>query len=506
MRTKTFFFGTISCTLLVLAVSVDANAAVLVAAPISPGGINQPNRTTNGVNLYFWDGTPTGTLNLFTTILPATQNGLYDPAGVAFSPWGELFVSNRQGNQSSNPTTGSISRFLVDGSGNMTPNGTITGNSLWAVHGLAFSSSGELFAANLFSDKISRFTFDISKNAIANGTITAPPGSYLEGLAFSSSGELFASEYNQIGRFTFDANGNATSNGIISNPGTGRLHFINFSSTGELFAPAVDESKIYLFLFSSGNPINNGSFSAQYPAGTSFCPDGELLVTTHWGPPLYNSGGLARFTFDGSGNAVANGTQASDPNNDGLGAIAVQTLSAPVFVWKGGGSPNPINWAESNNWNYNTVPNGSGTMVSFGTQSAANHLVDLISQGQTVGTVAFAAATSTTIQSSGGFNLTLDNNGNASTIDVAGNHAISASVVLNYDASITGTGNLDLSGGVTGPFALSVFGKVTATSIQVKTLVIGNTKAVQTVPEPSALVLLGIGSLGLLTYAWRRRK
>jgi autotransporter-associated beta strand protein len=49
-------------------------------------------------------------------------------------------------------------------------------------------------------------------------------------------------------------------------------------------------------------------------------------------------------------------------------------------------------------------------------------------------------------------------------------------------------------------------GSLTVTSISQGILTIGGLKAVQAVPEPSILVTLGIGALGLLACAWRRRK
>ncbi len=62
----------------------------------------------------------------------------------------------------------------------------------------------------------------------------------------------------------------------------------------------------------------------------------------------------------------------------------------------------------------------------------------MVSTAQTVGGIYFSADTSTTIQSSGGYSITLDNNGSSSTIDVEGIHAITAPVLLNNDVNITG--------------------------------------------------------------------
>ena len=199
---------------------------------------------------------------------------------------------------------------------------------------------------------------------------------------------------------------------------------------------------------------------------------------------LINNADLALFDYNYSSNLPALGSAGS--------------TSAPA--WKGGSS---TDWASAANWDSTTVPNGAGTIERFGDHDSIN-VVDMISHGQTVGSINFAATTSTTIRSSGGYSLTLDNNGQPSLIDVAGNQTISAPVVLDNDATIFGPGTLNLSGGITGNHALTVLGNLTATSIQVDTLNIGNTGTPHTVPEPSTIALLLTATLGGLLI-WRRR-
>ena len=206
----------------------------------------------------------------------------------------------------------------------------------------------------------------------------------------------------------------------------------------------------------------------------------------------------------------------------GGGGFSYQrSTPTPTYVWKGGDGAAPTDWGAAANWDPTGVPNGPGAMVSFGSQLPANNVVDMISVGRIVGSITFAATTGTTIQSTGGYNLTLDNNGSASTIDVVGSHTINVPVSLMNDASISGSGTLHLSGGLSGPHALNVLsGDLTANSIFVDSLTVasGTTVTIQpipggplantitAVPEPSTLVLFCVGAISLLTFAWRRRE
>jgi hypothetical protein len=202
---------------------------------------------------------------------------------------------------------------------------------------------------------------------------------------------------------------------------------------------------------------------------------------------------------------------------------AAPTSETGTITWKGGTIADPTNWNVAANWNPDTaVPNGPGAQVNLGNQPAANNVVDMLSQGQTVGTLVFSANTSTTIQSSGGFVLTLDDLGRVSIISVAGNHTISAPVTLNNDATIVGTGALNVSGGISGPHNLDVYMDLTAKSIEVDTLTVdpgltvtiepipggplASSDNLRRVPEPCTLVLLGVCLVSLFACDWWRRK
>jgi hypothetical protein len=190
-------------------------------------------------------------------------------------------------------------------------------------------------------------------------------------------------------------------------------------------------------------------------------------------------------------------------------------ITNTIWDWAGGNASGAANSAA--NWKVNTysvshAPSGAGYNFRFGNESSANSVVNITSAGQMVGNITFTAGTSTTIQSTGGYSLTLDNSGSSSTISVAGNHTISAPVIMDNDVNVSGTGTLNLSGGISGDYALNILsGNLTATSIVVSTLTIGSGTGgslsgdITAIPEPSALVLLAVGALFAAGYARLRR-
>lgn len=228
--------------------------------------------------------------------------------------------------------------------------------------------------------------------------------------------------------------------------------------------------------------------------------------------------------------ADSNGNRIMPPGQTQLGAQVsvlewneLRYLRGVITVdWLGGNGSGTTNWGVTSNWtNSALAPDGKWTTLRFGNQSAINNVVDMISAGRTVGNITFTAGTSTTIQSTGGYSLTLDNLGSASAIAVTGVHTILAPVLLNNDVDISGTGTLNLSGGISGPHAMAVLsgGNVTAQSIVVDTLTLGIGAritiqpipggpmggALTPIPEPSTPVTLAIAALFAMGYGWRRR-
>lgn len=288
----------------------------MLITPISIPGSNPANLTP--VLRFKFEGD--GDLIPLSSIPPAPATLVNDPIYSAFSPKNELFIANRHGNVRGFP--GTIARFKSDSEGNFIPNGVVSGNSLEAVHGVAFSPGGELFAGGLHSGLISRFKFDTAGNAIPNGTFRSGH-QHAQGLAFSTSGELFVTDSfgasaPYVQRWRFDpATGAPIYNGSITLPGAVSPHGLAFSSKGELFVGDIGNGRIYRFLFDAvGNPVANGHLFVQAPIGIAFSSTGEMFVTAH------GAGGIRRFVFDAQGNASDNGVIATHS----LGGISIKPI------------------------------------------------------------------------------------------------------------------------------------------------------------------------------------
>ncbi len=211
------------------------------------------------------------------------------PGGIAFSPTGEMFVSNR---------TGSVARYL-EPEGAVTPNGLITaagtGAPFGQPHWLTFRGS-ELFLAQA-SGAVLRFTFDRSGAASFSGRLSAARSS--RGIQTRpATGELFVSSLeNSIQRFAFDASGDASAQAPMQGAGT-NLHGMTFTPWGELLVADYFGDRIARFTFDGeGRPVPNGTVAGGDMAGPidlDFSPWGELFVTNHNQVP----GRVTRWRFD----------------------------------------------------------------------------------------------------------------------------------------------------------------------------------------------------------------
>jgi sugar lactone lactonase YvrE len=293
---------------LIPAALLAQNNSLLVAPHTAPG-----SSTANNDNPVLTFSVPeSGALTRLDDLQACI---LRDPSYAAFNARGELFVANRHGNAGGG--IGSITRFTLDGTGALRAGTPLTGNSLEAVHGLAFHpGTGELFAANL-NGTFSRFTFDATGTPIANGTFASGHASN-QALTFSPSGELFTTHSSAIvQRFTVDTvTGAVTPSGSFTVDGAIRLHGLAFNAQGELFIADLDMNRVSRYTFVNGNPVFNGSLDvADGPVGVAFSSSGELFVSSHFG------GRLTRFLFDAAGTAVPNGVTTTPEPLGGLALI-----------------------------------------------------------------------------------------------------------------------------------------------------------------------------------------
>ncbi len=261
---------------LVSAVLVWASASAWASDPFqliitnSPAGsVPQPN--WGGVLRYEVAGSG-GAITPLTGI-PAAQ--VNDPAGLVLRDNNELLVGNRHGNAAPS----SVSRFNFDGN-SFTPNGTITGNSLFGVHDLAINPvSGELFAANVQSGA-SRFTIDGLGNASPNGVIGSGTK---RGAAVNPAGDrlYLTSASNTLETFDLIT---GTSMGSQVLPGTSSLHSTGWGPDGDLYVADIAANGVLRIAFdSNGLPVVKSVITgASRPVDVAFSPDGlEMYAVGH---------------------------------------------------------------------------------------------------------------------------------------------------------------------------------------------------------------------------------
>jgi fibronectin-binding autotransporter adhesin len=186
-------------------------------------------------------------------------------------------------------------------------------------------------------------------------------------------------------------------------------------------------------------------------------------------------------------------------NSSKVDAVVVSDLSLTLAqiptVWSGSAS---ANWGTVANWNAPYVPSGAGLAVTFGTAGASG-AVDIGAASRTVGIINFVRTVPTTIASSGGNYLYLDDTGGSSAsaaINVSGSHSITAPLLLNTPAAFNISGGTDqlsigaVVGNGTSPNGISLAGSGTLvlaaantysgpTTVASGTLLLSNSAALQ---------------------------
>jgi len=260
----------LSLTLLCLGgilTSASAQFQLLVAE--TPAGSVGPGQWM-GVRRYNVAGT--GGAAILGNGIAASN--LSDPAGLAFSASGELFVGNRHGNGAAS----SVSRFNYNsGTDTYDANGTITGNSLFGAHGLNFSTTGELFVSNV-NGPLSRFTFP-GGTPTANGTMGSGPA---RDVFFSANGLwAYVAQGVSGNLLKYDmSNGNLVNSFAIA--GAAGLHNGEWLGN-DLYVAGFGSGTVSRIEFNAnGDVIANTNTTASGAIALDFSPDGqEMFVATH---------------------------------------------------------------------------------------------------------------------------------------------------------------------------------------------------------------------------------
>jgi len=218
-----------------------------------------------------------------------------DPAGLAISPTGELYVGNRHGN--ANPS--SISRFLYDGNTDTyVANGLVAGNSLFGTHGLVFSAAGDLFATNV-NGPVSRFLLSggvVTPNGVLGG------GPSRDAFVSGNGQWLYVTQGVSNTLLKYDVASGALLN-TFSIAGAGGLHNGNWRGQ-DLYVAGYTSGSVHRISFDSNGDVSTSSVAvnASGPISVAFSTDGgEMFVAGHV------SGVIDRWLANGSG-WVANGS------------------------------------------------------------------------------------------------------------------------------------------------------------------------------------------------------
>jgi tripartite motif-containing protein 71 len=234
--------------------------------------------TLNNNTIVTYDTSSGNAATITASLTTFANSNLSSPKGLAFDTSGNLYAANAGDS--------TISKF--NSSGAYVSSGSIPAPlSTPSPHGLAFDSSGNLYVAYYSNNTISKF--DASGAYVSNIT-TNLNGPY--GLAFDSSGNLYASNINNNTISKFDASGAYISN-ISSN--MSMTLDLAFDSSGNLYASNKMSSTISKFN-SSGAYVSLGSIPATNlsgPAGLAFDTSGNLYAA--------NSDNRTISKFDSSG-------------------------------------------------------------------------------------------------------------------------------------------------------------------------------------------------------------
>jgi sugar lactone lactonase YvrE len=290
-----------------------ANANNSTIIKITPGG-DQSTFASSGLNhpyglafdragdLFVADH-ESGNIYEFTNGVAANQgifasgfNYTTEPVALAFDTAGDLFVASDQ--------SANIYEFTNGIAANQ---GVFCHLSSAGIQGLAFDSSGNLFASQPGNNTIAKITpGGVQSNFASN--LNFPVG-----LAFDSSGNLFAANGGS-GKIYEYTNGVAANQGTFATP-TSSIQGLTFDSAGDLFV--TDETGGKIYEFTNGVAANQGIFASglDSPESLAFAPNSITTLTNivvSPASPVIGTGSNQQFTAtgyysDGSSQVLTNG-------------------------------------------------------------------------------------------------------------------------------------------------------------------------------------------------------
>ncbi|HZZ71126.1 MAG TPA: autotransporter-associated beta strand repeat-containing protein, partial [Pirellulales bacterium] len=202
-----------------------------------------------------------------------------------------------------------------------------------------------------------------------------------------------------------------------------------------IYYTTVGNSTYTLLATDAPSPLtNSNSVFVSYTDSTN-------LSGSTSGTPILSGVNSIQFVF---------GTQQLDYVGYRELSVLGAAIPAAGTIWTGGTSSD---WGVGANWQGGVVPTGA---VTFGT-AATNGTVDLTSANETTSGITFIGAVNTTILSTGGKTLTLDNGSSAANIASAGLNSISNAISLNSNVAINAALNSTLT--ISGPISEAASGK-----------------------------------------------
>jgi hypothetical protein len=230
--------------------------------------------------------------------------------------------------------------------------------------------------------------------------------------------------------------------GFIVTPafGSSNVTGIHFDTAND----SIERDPASYVLYGSNTVVANGTVGAtfnlsdftQIASGTLSLPTTRLDTTTS-------------ISFGNTGNyttyllvfptvrtpASANSMQIGDAILTGTGPLSISNWISTADT----------NWETGANWNPATVPNAASVLVNVGSTGVIG-TIDLGATNKTVGVLTFAGPVPTTIGSTSGNKLILDNGATAAGVNVNGaNNVISSAVQLNSNTTVTLGGTLAMS-------------------------------------------------------------